>query len=128
VSLVYFIQAGRESRPVKIGRAKNVARRLTALQTCCPDELTVLFSIACSEYHPISASQLEAKLHRVFADLRIRPDGEWFAWHDDIASAIEALRWPYRNERGEVDVQRIEFVRSHSHDVWVFNPEMDVVQ
>lgn len=126
MSRVYFIQAGGERRPVKIGRTSNVARRLTALQTCCPDSLTVLFSIKCGEYRPVSASQLEAKLHRAFSDLRIRPDGEWFQWHEDIAAAIETLRQPPRNNHGEPDIERIFFARSHPHDVWVFDPEMGI--
>lgn len=110
MSFVYFVRAEYARKAVKIGRANNVAKRLAGLQTACPEELTLLCAVRCSEWRPIAASALEAKLHASFADLRIH--GEWFEWHDDIARAIEYLADPPCNDRGEIDVARLVFARS----------------
>lgn len=119
MSFVYFVQADylRHGRPgpVKIGRAKNVAARIYELQISCPEQLTLLFSVDCGDQHR-GASRLEAKLHRELADLHIR--GEWFAWHEDIAAAIEVLGDPPRMALGYIatidviDVDAVVFHRS----------------
>lgn len=71
--LVYFIQSGKKGA-IKIGRTKNLAKRLERLQCGNPFELRVLATIPCgSEEECIG---LEARLHRFFRKSRIR--GEWF--------------------------------------------------
>lgn len=65
---VYFIQRG---DAIKIGKSRNVPRRLRGLQVNHPDRLTLLGSVE------ISTAEFERSIHRVFADSRI--SGEWFA-------------------------------------------------
>jgi len=73
---VYFIQSGTERKaPIKIGVAKNIERRLNALQTANPEKLTVIASIKCS--NRLEAYNIESYLHRQLSNRKIR--GEWFA-------------------------------------------------
>ncbi len=65
---VYFIGAYGK---VKIGRTNSLDRRLAELQTGCPTKIELLHSIETDR-----PSQLEAKLHRLFAGKR--STGEWF--------------------------------------------------
>lgn len=70
---VYFIHS-EESRAVKIGRAKNVERRLKSLQTAHPYELKVIKTIKVKAGK--AAKDLENSLHQKFDHLRL--SGEWF--------------------------------------------------
>lgn len=69
---VYFIQAGKGA--IKIGRAKNVDRRLKELQVGNPQELTVLATIPHETEK--GAKDMEQHLHDTLKSKRIR--GEWF--------------------------------------------------
>jgi hypothetical protein len=77
-SVVYFVQAG-DDGPVKIGYASDFLKRLSALQTGCPDQLRVLGMF------PGGPSE-EKELHTRLNMHRMR--GEWFAPSDTVLSAI----------------------------------------
>ena len=72
---VYLIQSGRGTgRPIKIGVAKTINKRIESLQTGNPEEIFLIVAFrANSTAH---AYQLESNLHKFFASDRIR--GEWF--------------------------------------------------
>lgn len=72
---VYFIQSG--AGAIKIGTAKNVARRIATLRLANPEPLTLLHTMP-------GGVTLEHRLHRKFAALRIR--GEWFRAEDPLLS------------------------------------------
>lgn len=65
---VYFIEAI-GFRRVKIGYTADLPRRFRALQAACPFQLRILGWVP-------GTTTYERKLHRHFADLRVR--GEWF--------------------------------------------------
>lgn len=67
---VYVVQ-GIDGGPIKIGRTRDVASRVSSLQTACPFELRVLHFI---EHE--NAAFLESALHQRFAAARLH--GEWF--------------------------------------------------
>jgi hypothetical protein len=72
---VYFIRVGDR---VKIGLSRDVERRLRAHQISSPDPLSI--------WHLVEGDlETERRLHRQFADARIR--GEWFR----ITPEIEAF-------------------------------------
>jgi transcriptional regulator with XRE-family HTH domain len=66
--MIYFIQRA-SGGPIKIGYAKNVAKRLKVLQTGVSEELVVL-GICQGE------RSYESALHQVYREYRI--SGEWF--------------------------------------------------
>lgn len=70
---VYFV-VNQDSKAVKIGFAKNVQKRLAALQTSSPAQLELLGSIKTESSQ--TARYLEESLHQMFANLHIQ--GEWF--------------------------------------------------
>jgi len=72
----YFVQ-GPPLTPVKIGRARDVARRVASLQTGSPHELRVLL---------VLEGDREEEMHWAFAKHRLR--GEWFYWCDEIREFI----------------------------------------
>ena len=72
----YFVQ-GHPLTPVKIGRAKDVDRRLSELQTANYQKLRLLL---------VLKGDLESDLHDLFSKHRI--DGEWFRWCDEIKEFI----------------------------------------
>ena len=82
-SYVYFV-LNRDSNAVKIGSAKNVRRRLAALQTSSPAQLKLLGSIKAKSIK--AAQNLEQSLHQKFADLRII--GEWFRSEKELLHYI----------------------------------------
>jgi hypothetical protein len=65
---VYFIL---DDRLVKIGRARNVKKRLDALQTSHSRELRLVGVIACE-----NAVEVETAWHDTYRNQRVR--GEWF--------------------------------------------------
>ena len=80
---VYFIQANGPSGPVKIGyTGRRVSQRLAEGQTFAPEELTVLVEA------PGTPAD-EAKLHRLFAPLRLR--GEWFRYEGELRELVMML-------------------------------------
>ena len=72
----YFVQ-GHPLTPVKIGRAKDVERRLSELQTANYQKLRFLL---------VLKGDLESDLHDLFSEHRI--EGEWFRWCDEIKEFI----------------------------------------
>ncbi len=70
---IYFIHS-EASNALKIGRAKNVEKRLKSLQTAHPHELKVIktFKVKGGK----AAKELENSLHQKFDHLRLL--GEWF--------------------------------------------------
>ena len=73
MAYVYFIRAGKKG-PIKIGMARNVARRMATMQTGNAFELNLLASLKCTSRG--DAQILEKQIHKRFKSQRIR--GEWF--------------------------------------------------
>ena len=67
---VYFIEA--DNGLVKIGKSKDVRKRLNALRGASPISLRLLFSIDCNG----QAIKTEKRFHKMFAAKR--KHGEWF--------------------------------------------------
>ncbi len=80
---VYVVRQGIAA---KIGHAKNLQRRLTDLQIAHPSPLIVVGYIETPTVR--DAQQLEHRLHRQFADERIR--GEWFRLTGPVVEALQA--------------------------------------
>lgn len=71
----------------KIGRAKDVDKRVVALNIGTPFEITVV-----SKFLPknVSASSVEAAMHRIMQEYRVK--GEWFLFDfDDVLERFESL-------------------------------------
>jgi hypothetical protein len=95
--LTYFIRAGGDGSPVKIGVSSNVGSRLASLQTACPHELEVLF---------ILGGNHEKAFHKYLH--RFRMKGEWFngcpAFVSDLLAGIARMerqgveRWSLRGK------------------------------
>lgn len=81
---VYFI-LNEDSNAIKIGRARDVAKRLKALQTSSPAHLKLLKTIQTEGSE--AAAELEQSLHKQFWDLRLA--GEWFKAHASLWEYIE---------------------------------------
>ncbi len=84
-SIIYFIQQKTGSGPVKIGRARNVFRRLESLQAGSPVQLVILTTMP-------GGSVREAELHRQFAHLRLH--GEWFQDSPELMEFINGIDCP----------------------------------
>ena len=56
---------------IKVGRSKDVDRRLDQLQTGCPHPLRVILQISGQGYR-------ERAIHRIMKRHMIRRNGEWF--------------------------------------------------
>lgn len=82
---VYFIH-NEDSMAVKIGRAKNVQRRLATLQTSSPSDLKLLGVIKTESSR--CAMELEESLHKKFKKSRIR--GEWFHLDSPVTDYIKS--------------------------------------
>lgn len=76
---VYYITA-REVGLVKIGCAWDAARRLAALQSCCPVELVLEASFK-------GSYREERELHARHAEHRVR--GEWFTLTPQLEAEIK---------------------------------------
>lgn len=76
---VYFAQAGTR---IKIGWSRNVATRITQLQTSNPDPIQLLATTP-------GGRTLERQLHTRFAPHRIT--GEWFQTHPELTTYITAI-------------------------------------
>ncbi len=80
---VYFVQSDFPDGPVKIGyTGRRVRQRLAEGQTFAHQELTLL-----AETYGTMAD--EAKLHRLFAPLRLR--GEWFRYEGELRELVMML-------------------------------------
>lgn len=94
---VYFIRAGTSAR-VKIGWALNPVKRMTELQTGCPDVLHLIGTVA-------GAPALERLFHRTFAEHRIQ--GEWFTIDYTVGlSPLPVALAPPQEPRSEVQIHR----------------------
>jgi len=67
---LYIIQSDKTGA-IKIGRTKNIKRRLKQLQTGSPYCLKIILLAE-------GMGHLEQKLHKDLAALKIRRNGEWF--------------------------------------------------
>lgn len=86
---LYFIQAGDDTGPIKIGYSVDVEDRLKSIQNGNPFEVRLLgkFQFATPE----EAWRFEQRLHReVFWDLHIR--GEWFHCDPRILRLIRTMQ------------------------------------
>lgn len=74
---VYFIVSTvKNKRLMKIGKARDITRRIQQLQVGCPYRLSLLAQISC--HSDRQAIAVERAAHEFFAHRRIRQDGEWF--------------------------------------------------
>jgi hypothetical protein len=80
---VYFVEC---QDVVKIGKARNVSRRISAISTASPFKLRLLFAIRTSDM-----SYLEGEMHSRFRSKRTR--NEWFALD---AMDLAGIRREYR--------------------------------
>jgi hypothetical protein len=77
---VYLIQAD-ETRFYKIGKSKDIYKRLETLQVSSYSKLIVIHRIFSTNY-----TNLEKKLHIFYQDFWAR--GEWFEFSDDIVNGF----------------------------------------
>lgn len=89
---LYFIRCS--AGPVKVGRAKNVAKRLSDLQVANPYELTLIDGFECGLVRTVA--EIESFVHRKLSAFHIR--GEWFTTEAEpfIARLIELVRTRHR--------------------------------
>lgn len=83
---VYFI-LNQDSHAIKIGRARDLVKRMKALQTSSPAKLTLIKSVqveSCDE-----AQELERSLHKQFSEIRLA--GEWFKAEAHLIEYINQL-------------------------------------
>ena len=86
---VYFIRCVDDNNFIKIGVAKNVQRRLDALQIGCPYPLKVISVIQCrSQSH---AYETETRLHKFFKWANI--GGEWFRGDIELSKIGDDVRY-----------------------------------
>lgn len=90
-SVVYFISVrGRDDTPIKIGRARNVDRRLCNLQVGHWEELTILATIR-------GGAETEDILKRKFRKQHIR--GEWFQRTPALLETMDRLVAEQKEQR-----------------------------
>ncbi|MCG9890855.1 MAG: GIY-YIG nuclease family protein [Thermosynechococcaceae cyanobacterium MS004] len=82
---VYFI-LNADSNAIKIGRARDLGKRMKALQTSSPAELQLLKSIQVNSAK--EAEELEKSLHRRFYEIRLA--GEWFKAEGELLEYIQS--------------------------------------
>lgn len=77
MQILYILRNG-ETNQYKIGITDNLNRRLSQLQTGCPEELQIIK--LWKHYQRNMIKRYERVLHRYFTKCgcRIRPNGEWF--------------------------------------------------
>ncbi|MDJ0634057.1 MAG: GIY-YIG nuclease family protein [Xenococcaceae cyanobacterium MO_188.B29] len=83
---IYFI-LNPDSNAVKIGRTKNIAKRLNSLQVANPVELRLLKTVQVNSGK--EAKKTEELFHNKFANLRLL--GEWFRFEQKLQEFIEQL-------------------------------------
>lgn len=88
---VYCIVTDTNPPLLKVGKAADVQRRLSELQTGCPHDLSIAASLKCkSEAH---AFAVEQAAHEYLAASRKR--GEWFLMHQKPTALIDFLNGAY---------------------------------
>jgi hypothetical protein len=83
---VYFI-LNQDSNAIKIGRARDLTKRMKALQTSSPAKLKLLKSVQVEGGK--EAQELEQSLHRQFNEIRLA--GEWFKAEASLLEYISQL-------------------------------------
>ncbi len=83
---VYFI-LNEDSNAIKIGRTKDLAKRMNALQTSSPAKLRLIKSVQVEGGK--EAHELEQSLHRKFSEIRLA--GEWFKAEANLLEYISQL-------------------------------------
>ena len=83
---VYFI-LNEDSNAIKIGRAKDLANRMKALQTSSPTRLRLIKLVQIEGVE--EAQKLEQSLHKKFNDIRLT--GEWFKAEATLLEYISQL-------------------------------------
>ncbi|MBD1871821.1 GIY-YIG nuclease family protein [Cyanobacteria bacterium FACHB-471] len=83
---IYFI-LNEDSNAIKIGRAKNLAKRMNALQTSSPAKLRLIKSVQVEGSK--EAHELEQSLHKQFNEIRL--SGEWFKAEANLLEYINQL-------------------------------------
>lgn len=104
---VYVIGA-ESSRVVKIGFAVDPSRRLTHLQTGSPVRLAILAALPGSR-------TFEAKLHKVFKDLR--KHGEWFDFGKVEPVTAIAEAWLTITRQPESEIVQFDELPEHDEEV-----------
>lgn len=84
-AFVYFVHNA-DSNAMKIGRAKNLEKRLSSLQTSSPATLKLVKAIQVTSGK--EAAELEYKLHQQFTHLRIT--GEWFKTETELLDYLKS--------------------------------------
>ena len=82
ITYIYIVRRG-EDGPVKIGRTKDIKKRISALQISSPDKLRVVAQFPAPEW-------VEDRLHSVLTSHRL--SGEWFAWCAEIELLVSLIR------------------------------------
>lgn len=86
----FFPERDKESPAIKIGYSKDPIKRLKQLQTGHP---TRIGSEGWLELeNEDEARSVEKGFHTMFATLRIRDNGEWFHFNEDIEAFIELIQ------------------------------------
>ena len=85
-AFVYFV-LNSDSNAIKIGKAKDIQKRLQSLQTVSPAKLQLLKAVQVMS--ELEARTLESSLHRKFALLRIT--GEWFRADKELVDYMSDL-------------------------------------
>jgi T5orf172 domain len=83
---VYFI-LNEDSNAIKIGRAKDLAKRMKALQTSSPAKLKLIKSVQVESGE--AAQALEQSLHQQFWEIRLA--GEWFKAEANLLEYMSQL-------------------------------------
>lgn len=83
---VYFI-LNEDSNAIKIGRAKDLAKRMKSLQTSSPAKLKLIKSVQVEGGS--EAQKLEQSLHKHFSEIRLA--GEWFKAQANLLEYISQL-------------------------------------
>ena len=83
----FFPERDKRENAIKIGYSKHPLKRLKQLQTGHP---TKIGSEGWYEFESEKhAAEFEANLHKLFKKDRIRSNGEWFIYSDEIRRYIE---------------------------------------
>jgi len=93
---VYFLRTSC-GRYVKIGYAMDVSKRVTAIDLCHPEPLTLLGSVP-------GNPRIEKFFHRKFKDLRVR--GEWFRLAAEIEQLIQEYADPQTLSKKNATIHR----------------------
>ncbi|MEQ8969764.1 MAG: GIY-YIG nuclease family protein [Coleofasciculus sp. C1-SOL-03] len=83
---IYFI-LNEDSNAIKIGRAKDLTKRMNALQTSSPAKLRLIKSVQVEGRK--EAHELEKSLHKQFNEIRLA--GEWFKAEPSLLGYINQL-------------------------------------